>query len=116
MVKLANIQKAAAHRARVNEVKAIVSWVKSAQDAKAEVYAKRRRRLMLALMTVLGAGIGAQNGALISAANGKKPGKGAAIGAGVGALGGLAAGAASNSVRGWAGVDPLLPTVAIAKT
>ena len=113
MIPVSRIEKVAAHRARVNEVKGIFSFVKQADEID---YEKRRARLKMLLLALTGTYVGSMTGANVAALNGGKVGKGALIGAGVGTALGAGLGAVSNSANRWAGIDPLVRTVAIAKS
>jgi len=151
MIQVSRIEKAAAHRARVNEVKGIFSFVKQAEKGvdprlralqymnpglteddveptktifgdglrvkgRSIDYEKRRARLKMLILALTGTYAGSLTGANVAALNGGKIGKGALIGAGVGTALGAGLGAASNSANRWAGIDPLVRTVAIAKS
>lgn len=96
MIRLPQFQKTAVSRVKTN-------------------YTARRRLLKHTLSTLLGASIGGGFGTGLGAASGKNGGKYALIGATAGGLIGLLQAAGETGGREWLGLDPTLPTIAVAK-
>lgn len=113
MLKMSSVENAVARRARIDFAKDAMMIIKNAQVPD---YEKRRARLKMILLALSGAYMGSLTGANVAGLNGGKIGKGALIGAGIGTALGAGLGAASNSANRWAGIDPLVRTVAIAKS